>query len=229
MIDMARDFSCIFLEAVVTQTLLKIDPDQWLNEAQEGEFKLQRGPNVRDNDKAFLDGTNKLFQRFGFKPNDFASKTVIDLGAGSRLRALYFNDARIIAIEPLADKFRNEMPWYDLDKAAKVYSLPAEEKIVELENTSDLIFSINVLDHCYDFEAISKNILAYMKPNSTACLSFDCHHKVDKCHPIIINEKVATEIFFDLGFRIKQFTRTSSYHKAISDYSITFWMTKPEN
>lgn len=57
----------------------------------------------------------------------------MDLGAGSKLRTKFFTDAKIIAIEPLAEKFMKEIEWCDLKDAYRVYSRPAEDFIGELE------------------------------------------------------------------------------------------------
>lgn len=207
-------------------TVLKVDAEKWHSEAQAGELEFHKRPNFRSNEEGFNKANHSFFTGLGYKPTDMIGKTVADLGAGSKLRAKFFQQSKIIAIEPLADKFMQEVPWCDLKDADKVYSLPAEQRITEIEEQVDFLFSINVLDHCYDFEIISENILSYLKPGGRCCLSFDCHSKVDKLHPIIINEKVATQIFFDMGFCITKFLRTTSYHKAIAEYAVTFFMTK---
>ena len=204
-------------------TVLKVDSTQWSDEAQKGELEFHKRPNFRTNEETFNKANDSFFRGLGYKPTDFAGKIVADLGAGSKLRGKFFKD---IAIEPLADKFMEEVAWCDLKDAYKCFSLPAEQRIDEIAGTVDLLFSVNVLDHCYDFEVIIQNIFDYLQVGGTAMLSFDCHSRVDKLHPIILNEKVATGIFFDMGFRIDKFLRTTSYHKAISDYAITFFMTK---
>ncbi|WP_037392879.1 methyltransferase domain-containing protein [Sinorhizobium fredii] len=207
-------------------TILKVDETTWSSEAQAGELAFHKRPNFRSNEEGFRKGNSSFFTGLGYTPTDMVGKTVVDLGAGSKLRAKFFEGSKIVAIEPLGDKFIEEVAWCDLKDAEKVFSFPAEYRISEIEGTVDFLFSINVLDHCYDFETIIGNIHAYLKTGGTCCLSFDCHAKVDKLHPIIINEKVATQIFFDIGFRIDKFLRTPSYHKAIAEYSVTFFMTK---
>lgn len=207
-------------------TVLKVTTEKWSSEAQAGELAFHKRPNFRSDEQGFNEANARLFKSFAYKEDQFAGKTVVDLGAGSKLRGKFFKDSQMVAIEPLASKFMEEIPWCDLKDANEVYSEPAEKLIEGLVGRADLLFSINVLDHCYDFEIIVANILKYLKVGGKTCLSFDCHSKVDKLHPIIINEKVATQIFFNTGFQINQFRRTPSYHKAIADYSITYFMTK---
>nr|WP_250811703.1 methyltransferase domain-containing protein [Neorhizobium tomejilense] len=208
------------------ETILKVDAEKWSSEAQSGELAFHKRPNFRSDEAGFNEANARLFKSLSYKEDQFAGKTVVDLGAGSKLRGKYFKGSRIVAIEPLASKFMEEVAWNDLKDADEVYSEPAEKLIEGLVGRADFVFSINVLDHCYDFEIIVGNVFRYLKTGGRACLSFDCHSKVDKLHPIIINEKVATGIFFDAGFQINQFKRTPSYHKAIADYSITYFLAK---
>ncbi len=210
----------------MSETVLKIDGEKWSAEAQAGELAFHKRPNFRSDAQVFSEANARFFRSFGYKEDQFEGKTVVDLGAGSKLRGKYFNGCHLVVIEPLASKFIEEVAWCDLKDAQEIYSEPAEKLIDGLVGRADFVFSVNVLDHCYDFELIGENIYKDAKPGGKFCLSFDCHHKVDKLHPIIVNEKVATQIFFDAGFRIDQFKRTSSYHKSISDYAITFFMTK---
>lgn len=210
-------------------TVLKVDNEEWREVAQAGELAFHKRPNFRTNQEVFNRANESFFKGLGFKPEDMAGKVVVDLGAGSKLRGKFFKHAKLIAIEPLADQFIKDVPWCDLSDADKCFALPAEQLIDEIAGVVDLLFSINVLDHCYDFPVIAQNIFDYLKDGGTAMLSFDCHSRADKLHPIIINEKVATSIFFDIGFRIDKFMRTASYHRAISDYAVTYFMTKIKN
>lgn len=211
---------------MTNETVIKVDSEKWSAEAQTGELAFHKRPNFRTDEKSFAEANARLFNSLFYKEDQFVGKTVVDLGAGSKLRGKFFRDSHIVAIEPLADKFLQEVPWNDLRDADELYSEPAEKLIEGLVGRADFLFSINVLDHCYDFEIIARNILRYLKVGGRACLSFDCHSKVDKLHPIIINEKVATQIFFDVGFQINQFRRTPSFHKAIADYSVTYFLGK---
>lgn len=212
----------------MTMPVLKVDPLKWSAEAQEGELAFHKRPNFRTDAEKFSEANARLFKSFGYRENQFSEKTVVDLGAGSKLRAKFFTGAHIVAIEPIADQFIKEVPWCDLTDAQEIYSLPAEQLIDDLVGRVDFLFSINVLDHCYDFEEIVGHIKRYLRVGGAACLSFDCHSKVDKLHPLVINEKVATQIFFDSGFQINTFRRTSSYHRSIADYAVTYFLSKPE-
>jgi 2-polyprenyl-3-methyl-5-hydroxy-6-metoxy-1,4-benzoquinol methylase len=178
---------------------------EWEREAQEGEFRFHKRDRWRQTD-AFMAQTDRLFRHFGFAPADYAGKTVVDVGAGSMLRTKFFTDARLIVVEPLADRFLAEIKTSDLRDAAAVYSRPAEQLIESLVGTADLVISINVLDHCFDFPQIVKNIREYLKPDGVAFLSFDMHAEADEMHPLSLTEATCSPIFADAGLTIEKVT-----------------------
>ncbi|UCC95885.1 MAG: methyltransferase domain-containing protein [Candidatus Omnitrophota bacterium] len=178
----------------------------WRMIAQNGEYLFHRTSDWRPTED-FSQRNAELFDNFGFRPDSFVGKTIIDIGAGSRLITIYFKDAKIIAIEPLAQRFLKTLSWCDLHKAHKIYSTPAEKMISELKGIADVVISINVLDHCYNFEAIIKNIKAYLKPGGLAFLSFDSHtDRTDLMHPLILTPEKCECIFRQEGFLVEKFT-----------------------
>ena len=151
----------------------------------------------------FMENANKLFKFFGYKPEDFEDKFVLDVGAGSKLKSRYFNKAKIIAIEPLADKFIDNLEWSDLNYAYKVYSKPAEYLIEDLKNKVDFALSINVLDHVYSPHISLKNIYEYLKKDGEFFLSVDLHDKVSHIgHPIATSKEKIKKMVIECGYKI---------------------------
>ena len=187
-------------------TALKADKEQWEKLAQTGEFDYHVNNKWRQSDD-FMGQTHKLFDYFGFTPTSYSNKVVLDLGAGSKLRTKYFESAKIIAVEPLASKFMDTISWSDLKDAYKVFSEPAENLIPECVGAADLVISINVLDHCFDFEVIVKNIFAYLKPGGYAFLSFDSHDVADEMHPLLLTKEICDSYFSDIGFQVEYYTQ----------------------
>lgn len=185
---------------------LEADIEEWRQVHQEFELEFHRRNEFRQTD-AFVYETELLFSSFGFYKDQYVGKTILDIGAGSRLRGKYFHGARLIALEPLADKFMQEILWCDLKDAAEVISQPAEVLVPSLIDAADFIFSINVLDHCFDFRKIVENIYRYLKPAGTAFLSFDSHFHRSTGHPLILTERICTDIFRQCGFMIVEFQR----------------------
>lgn len=189
----------------VVEAKLREPKEKWQQEAQSFEFEFHKTNKFRQSDE-FMAETSHLFRSFGFLPSNFAGQVIVDLGAGSRMRGKFFLRARQVIIEPMADKCLSEIAWCDFQDAEQIYSLPAEETIADLIGKVDFLFSLNVLDHCYDFEKIVWNVYQYLKPGGSAFLSFDSHFETSVGHPLILTESICSKIFKKNGFTITKFS-----------------------
>jgi SAM-dependent methyltransferase len=190
-------------------TQFKGDEVRWAQKGQPSELRHHKQSTSRSSDRTWMSNSNTHFTNFGYQSDHFANKTLIDLGAGSKSRALWFTDSDIISIEPLADQFKS-IQHYDLDKAGKVYSEPAEKYLENLENTADGIICINVLDHCYDAKIIMENCYKYLKQDGEFCLSVDLHKGRDDKHPIGFTLESLKQLIDDVGFKIIKETEVIS-------------------
>ncbi len=177
--------------------------ENWKNKGQPAEFSHHKGSTSRKSDEVWMKNTEGHLKSFGYDKDDFVGKKIIDLGAGSKLRTKWFNDPYIIAIEPLADKFKS-ISFCDLDEADEVYSEPAEKFLENLEEQVDAIMCINVLDHCYDAEVIMENCYKYLKDGGEMLLSVDLHGGRDDKHPIKLNNHILKTLVRKIGFNIKR-------------------------
>jgi 2-polyprenyl-3-methyl-5-hydroxy-6-metoxy-1,4-benzoquinol methylase len=204
----------------------KIDPKEWAD-SQNAELDFHKDNNWRADHESFTKSNISFFENvIGYNNTDYAGKNILDLGAGSKLRAKFFKDANIHVIEPLANKFMNEIEWCDLNDAVNVYSVPAEELVTDIIGKMDMVMSINVIDHCYNFTDILDNIHKYMSDDGIALLSFDMHAKVDKMHPIILTDEFASQKFKEHGFIIQKKQQIEPYHRGISKAAMTYWLNK---
>jgi SAM-dependent methyltransferase len=201
-----------------------VDRKRWSSEAQAGELAFHKRPNSRS-DPSWDESNAKRWRRFGFEPDGWQGKLVVDVGAGSRLRTLYFRGARIAAIEPLANEFIAEVEWQDLDKADEIYPVPAEEEIPELVGRADLVVSINTLDHGFDFEGAIRNIRLYLKDSGQAFLSFDQHETPDGMHPLVLNDSIVREILEQCDLEITNFEESDRYHGGTGPQALNYWLT----
>lgn len=200
---------------------LNITRDEWAKVAQPGELEYHKTPNWRHDGALFKANNEGFFRGLSFSPDDFKGMVICDYGAGSKLRAKFF-DAYIVAIEPLADRFIKEVPWCDLKSAQELYSVPAEDTVPDLSDRVDFLFSINVLDHCFDFERCIDNAIGYVKPGGKIFLAFDCHERTDELHPIVVNESICVKMFFDKGLQIDKMVRIEPFHGGIANYALAF-------
>ena len=179
----------------------------WKHITQPMELRFHVGDTSREDSDQFRQEIASLFEYFGFSSGQFAGKTIIDIGAGSHLVTSFFRDAKIIAIEPLADRYLKEIPSCGLRNAYRYHSCPAETRLKELGSAADFVISLNVLDHALGFDAIIENISFYLKPGATAFLSFDSHHYVDIMHPTILTEETCKRSFESAGLSITKVSR----------------------
>ena len=159
--------------------------------------------------------TKKLMKGWGIKATGY--KSVIDAGAGPRLRSTYFKRSKLYAIEPLAEAFKRELSWCDLDKASAVYAVPLEQYIPDLR--AEFLICINVLDHCQDFDKAVANLSRYA---DTLFLSYDCGEP-DPMHPLHLNEVVSEMSFMQYGLKVDKFEIGDPYR---AGYSMNYWLSK---
>lgn len=183
----------------------------------------------------FMPQTQILFKGFGFVPEQFTGRSILDVGAGSQLRTRYFSNAEIIALEPLGEEFISKVDNCDLNRASRVIFKPAEEYIPDIREKIDFVISINVLDHCYNFEKIIDNIYLYLKNTGTAFLSFDSHEMTDESHPLYLQLDNCLDIFRQKGFNIEKYTigMPDVFHEKYKTHTyghgkhcLNFWLSK---
>jgi len=227
------DIFTAYIPFVKRQARLKTNRGVWEKYAQVGELDFHKKHTWRRTNE-FMERSGKLFEFYGLNKGNYVGKTVIDLGAGSRLKSKYFSGARVIAIEPLAEQYMAEIEWCDLGQAQALYARPAEEKIIDLIGEADLLISINVLDHCFDFEKVTENIRDYLKPDGLAFLSFDKHDVADKMHPLELNETICEQVFIRQGLKIVKFNMGfggllgDKQTYGFGDYCMNYWLKRNE-
>lgn len=200
---------------------LTTDKNTWELQAQSGELNFHIQDQFRPSGGLDRE-TDHLFRTFGFSPKDYKNKVIIDAGCGSMLRTKFFKKAFIIGIDPLIDEYL-KIRWSDLNLASRLYSLPLEEEIPELEEIADLVISINVLDHCYDFQKCVENLYFYTKDSGLCFLSFDSHEQgMDSMHPLDLNDNMCRQIFSKVGFKLDKFEKGRVYGGG--DFSLNYWL-----
>ncbi|NUT37883.1 MAG: class I SAM-dependent methyltransferase [Hamadaea sp.] len=202
-----------------------IDRGSWQGAAQEGELAFHKtNAGFRGSEGVWQAAVDRDWRVAGFTPDAWRGKTVLDVGAGSRLRSLWFEDVELLVLEPLADRFRKEVEWCDLDRAQEIYSLPGEEFVPQLEKRCDLVVSINALDHGFDIAQSFRNIRRYLKDDGEAFLSFDMHTKPDHMHPLVLNNEMVLEMYAEAGFQVVKCEPARRYHGAVGPSAYHYWL-----
>jgi SAM-dependent methyltransferase len=175
----------------------------WKLVAQTGELRFHQRNRWRQS-ADFMEHTATLFGWWGYPPTAFEGRRIVDIGAGSRLRSRYFTGARVVAIEPLADRFMRTISWADLKEAEAVHSTPAEELIPALVGSASFAMCLNVLDHTFDPWAVLANAYAYLNPGSEFVLSVDLHDhgEAGLSHPVHLHREDLQAGLAKAGFEI---------------------------
>jgi SAM-dependent methyltransferase len=171
------------------------DKSSWLQDAQPGEllFHKHRGPTDPEQVAAWVEC---YWKHLGYSPDSFVGKTLCDMGCGPVLFGAYFHGLiRLIAVDPLADKYRSELTFTRLHLADAVFSVAAEQLIEDLAGNMDVVVSRNALDHIYDFDAAIGNISRYLKEGGLALLHFDLRTKPDSLHPLCMTSEYCEAVY----------------------------------
>lgn len=136
----------------------------------------------------------------------FDGQLIVDIGAGSRLRSRYFERARIVAIEPLADRFVSTIKWSDLREAAELQSIPAEQFVEHLAGQAAFVMCINVLDHVFDPDSVVRNAFRYLEPGGDFLLAVDlhAHGEAGHMHPVHVDRAGLRRMLDAAGFSIER-------------------------
>lgn len=180
------------LMSPLTERLLRIGFVRklvWRFVSQPGELSFHNENEWRKSTD-FETQTDSLFRGWGYSAGDFSGRRILDVGAGSKLRSAFFTGSEIVVIEPLADDYR-KIDFCDLDDAAQVHAIPAEQDVPTLHGTVDFAMSINVLDHVFDPAKVVANVHRFLKPDGQFLLSVDLHHhtEADLMHPVSMSKE----------------------------------------
>jgi SAM-dependent methyltransferase len=184
--------------------MLAIAREKWAAEAQPGELEWWY------TNMPTIEATEAQAQRefgFDFLRREFDGKTIMDIGCGPTVLTGWFAGAEIVAVDPLAEVYRT-LSGNRIALAANVYTQPAEVLIPAMIGRADAVFSVNALDHAYDFGACLWNIAAYLKPSGLAFIDVDIHPSWgDSKHPLRMSRREVELSFNQNGLCIE-------WHKA---------------
>lgn len=191
----------------VTERILRIRLVRklvWRFVSQPGELSFHNENEWRRTDD-FETQSDLLFRGWGYSPDSYSGRRVLDVGAGSKLRSKFFDGAEIIVIEPLADEYM-KIDFCDLGDAAEVHSIPAEQDVPHLHGTIDLAMSINVLDHVFDPAAFVQNVRKFLKADGQFLLSVDLHEheEADLMHPVSMSRAEIRSLLESADFSISR-------------------------
>ena len=149
---------------------------------QQNEIKFWQDIYATENPKGYkpwtekdcVEFSNKTFQRFEVSPEEFSDRTIADVGCGpwgivtGSSKFLDENtDSKnhlVIGIDPLIDFYLDTVKLLPDKENVKLIKSKGEDIPLEDESV-DVIFSLNALDHVENYEVVLKEINRILKQN----------------------------------------------------------------
>jgi SAM-dependent methyltransferase len=118
-------------------------------------------------------------------------KVVADFGCGPAGSLTWAGSAKErIGIDVLADQYSE---YFDLTKHNMTYINSSETHIPLEDNTVDVLYTLNAMDHTKYFDIMSKECLRILKPGGLFIGSFNLNEKPSACEPQMLTESVVQE------------------------------------
>jgi SAM-dependent methyltransferase len=103
--------------------------------------------------------------------------TLLEIGAAGAPLITFLSARRRIFVDPIFEKIKHlfESQFTAPDGQSEFYSRPAEDLGFIFDDTVDLAFCLNVLDHTKEPRAILEQIRRKLTPEGRVLLSVDCY------------------------------------------------------
>ena len=119
-----------------------------------------------------------------------AGKVIADFGCGPRGSLCWATDAeRRIGIDVLANVYRR----FGTDAHNMEYVESSEKEISLPDNSVDIMFTLNAMDHVDDFDAMCNEILRIIKPGGIFIGSFNLEEPATFAEPQFLTEQSVKE------------------------------------
>lgn len=158
------------------------------------------------------------------KPKKYLdNKTVVEIGPGCCC-ALEVSNAKVkIAIEPLAERYRNNNLLLD-DNFTVTYLNMGSEKIPLFSNYADVVIASNCLDHVENITDSINEIYRILKPGGELFLNIEIDHAPTVCEPFSLKysdlkhlfRDFETEFIFKMNYEINRVCARAVYRKPLS-------------
>lgn len=122
--------------------------------------------------------------------NFLRGKIVADFGCGPRGSLVWADSASLrIGIDVLADCYA-ELFYSNIISHVMMYVKSTEKVIPIASNSVDILFSLNAMDHVYDFRDICKEVIRIIKPGGDFICSFNLEEPRKVAEPQRLTERI---------------------------------------
>lgn len=124
-------------------------------------------------------------------PASFKDKVIADFGCGPQGSLEWAKEAsERIGIDVLMDQYKSN---FDISSHNMHYVTCSETEIPLPNNSVDVLFTLNAMDHTSNFEIMCKECLRILKPQGLFVAEFNLNEKITKCEPQVLTETKVKE------------------------------------
>lgn len=138
---------------------------------------------------------------------------ILDAGCGPAGIFSVLDKHRVMAIDPLMNKYREEIGQFKESDYPWTQFACSDMESFSHSETFDIIFSINAINHVHNLEGALQNLKSLLSPSGTLVLTTDCHNTKllkplfraipgDALHPHQHNRADYEELIKQVGFNI---------------------------
>jgi len=151
--------------------------EKWEKECQPFEQDFQSNQNYRWDKESFEAAWAKHFSEWcEFDQSAFGGQVILDVGCGSRCAIDYFRDAVKYYNDPLINtyiKIPQVSAVWDQYHIRHSLCSPAEVYWNHMQTACSFINCWNVLDHCYNWRDVVRNIIDYARTGCYVAIATD--------------------------------------------------------
>ncbi len=131
----------------------------------------------------------------GVDMTPYEDKVIVDVGCGPRPFVEFYPARAGFMLDCCMREYRREQ-LLQSETPKKVLCVDCMAEHLPLRTGAvDHVFSINMLDHCYDPESVVKEFRRVIKPGGWIHLNVDIGGEATPCEPIVFSEERLDEMF----------------------------------
>ena len=180
---------------------------------------------LKDKDKSsYYDQKRSYWERLlkdiGFNIPKEPSK-ILDAGSGPAGIFIFFDDHKVVAVDPLLDKYKSNPEQFDTTDFQHVEFITATIERIHRDQEFDIVFCLNWINHVNSIQSSLRNLFNALKPGGKLVLSTDAHKSnflknlfqlvpVDILHPHQYNINEYKTFVNNAGFQISTSKKVKS-------------------
>ncbi len=105
-----------------------------------------------------------------------AGERILDAGCGPAGIFLVLNDQKVVAIDPLLDKYKQTLPHFKADDYPYVQFISSPLETFAAQASFDTVFCLNAINHVNDLNTAFDALIAATRAGGKLIVSIDAHN-----------------------------------------------------